>query len=806
MSLVGHRQKLIRLADRSENGWKVVKEYESDSLADNEDDEKRIAKAEKAAASAAAAKSKKRAPPKPFVQVPARVPQNQFRGNWPTRGRTFPQYPPGPPPAGRSFGPTAAKPIGPCYRCSEMGHLQSSCPRMSTPQYPPHSCTEIDGWGEHPFESSDSLVDMSCRYWEASEHGVENVRVKGRLKQHVSFWRNVLTATPYIIDVIQNGYRLPLISMPPSYSASNHSSAMENVEFVTGAVSELINNGCARLVADKPFICSPLLVVQNSVGKKRLVISLKFLNLYLWKCKFKYEDFKTALDYFEKDAYLFTFDLKSGYHHLDIHPEHQTYLGFQWEGKFYVFTVLPFGLSTACYIFTKLLRPMVKHIRALGVRLVLYLDDGIVSVKALEAQAIAVSELVQDTLTKAGLVINKEKSRFTPSKQASWLGFDIDLAQGKIRVPQEKLHAVKLLLQTTVSESIVAVRLIASVVGKIIAMSLALGDIARLRTRCLYSIIQSRASWSDRVVITPEAKEELLFWIANIDSFNGRCLWRAPSAVRVVYSDASNTGFGGYAVEHGNHIAHGQWSPEESQRSSSWRELRAVTLTLKAFAKQLANHRVRWFTDNQNVAHIIKVGSKKVELQAEALDIFKLSVQHNIIMEPEWIPREQNEVADYLSRIMDYDDWGLSVAAFQLIEDKWGPHTVDRFANSTNAKLLRFNSRFLDIGSEAVDAFTVHWGSENNYFCPPVYLIPRLLFHAMYCKCVGTLIVPEWPSAAFWPLISDSHGSLVDFVKDYLLLPLSPGLFVKGKRGACLFKDGIPTSNVLAVRVDFTGL
>ena len=179
----------------------------------------------------------------------------------------------------------------------------------------------------------------------------------------------------------------------------------------------------------------------------------------------------------------------------------------------------------------------------------LYLDDGTVSVKALEAQVIAFSELVQDTLTKAGLVINREKSRFTPSKQASRLGFDIDLAQGKIRV-QEKLHAVKLLLQTTVSESIVAVRLLASVVGKIIPLSLPLGDIARLRTRCLYSIIQSRASWSDRVVIAPKAKEELLFWIANIDSFNGTCLLRAPSAVRIVYSDASDTGFGGYAEPH----------------------------------------------------------------------------------------------------------------------------------------------------------------------------------------------------------------------------------------------------------------
>lgn len=62
-----------------------------------------------------------------------------------------------------------------------------------------------------------------------------------------------------------------------------------------------------------------------------------------------YEDFRTALDYFEEDAFLFTFDLKSGYHHIDIHVEHQSYLGFQWEDQFYVFTVLPFGLCTTCY-------------------------------------------------------------------------------------------------------------------------------------------------------------------------------------------------------------------------------------------------------------------------------------------------------------------------------------------------------------------------------------------------------------------------------------------------------------------------
>lgn len=62
---------------------------------------------------------------------------------------------------------------------------------------------------------------------------------------------------------------------------------------------------------------------------------------------------------------MFIFDLKSGYHHVDIHEDSQTYLEFSWgEGahrKCYAFQVLSFGLASACYVFTKLLRPLVKR-------------------------------------------------------------------------------------------------------------------------------------------------------------------------------------------------------------------------------------------------------------------------------------------------------------------------------------------------------------------------------------------------------------------------------------------------------------
>ena len=45
MTLLMDRQKAIRLADRSELGWAVVNEYGEDELAEDSEDEKRIAKA-----------------------------------------------------------------------------------------------------------------------------------------------------------------------------------------------------------------------------------------------------------------------------------------------------------------------------------------------------------------------------------------------------------------------------------------------------------------------------------------------------------------------------------------------------------------------------------------------------------------------------------------------------------------------------------------------------------------------------------------------------------------------------------------
>ena len=89
---------------------------------------------------------------------------------------------------------------------------------------------------------------------------------------------------------------------------------------------------------------------------KRLILDLRYVNKFIVKQRIKYEDWKIALSYFQKGAYMITFDLKSGYHHVDIHPNHQMFLGFAWRFpgdnvlRYFVFTVLSFGLSSAPYM------------------------------------------------------------------------------------------------------------------------------------------------------------------------------------------------------------------------------------------------------------------------------------------------------------------------------------------------------------------------------------------------------------------------------------------------------------------------
>ena len=92
----------------------------------------------------------------------------------------------------------------------------------------------------------------------------------------------------------------------------NNKPALAHSDFVNEAISELLVTKRIFESEVLPHNVNPLSVSVQSSGKKRLILDLRFVNKHIWKQKVKFEDFKVALNYFDKGHFMFSVDIESG--------------------------------------------------------------------------------------------------------------------------------------------------------------------------------------------------------------------------------------------------------------------------------------------------------------------------------------------------------------------------------------------------------------------------------------------------------------------------------------------------------------
>ena len=171
----------------------------------------------------------------------------------------------------------------------------------------------------------DSFKDSGCLAVDLSYSSV-----RGRLRKFVDFWRT-LEVSQFVLNVIMQGYKIPFFQLPTPFAKRNNASARENSDFVSQAVNDLLRLDLIEELACKPNIINPLSVSTRSSGKQRLILDLRHVNQFLYKQKFKCEDLGVATQLFDRNYYLFKFDLQSGYHHIEIFPDHRKFLAFAWD-------------------------------------------------------------------------------------------------------------------------------------------------------------------------------------------------------------------------------------------------------------------------------------------------------------------------------------------------------------------------------------------------------------------------------------------------------------------------------------------
>lgn len=443
---------------------------------------------------------------------------------------------------------------------------------------------------------------------------------------------------------------------------------------------------------------SNIFVVPKPNGRFRPIINLKYLNYFVHFEHFKQETFKTVLDLIQENDYFTSIDMQNAYFSVSIHPFFRRFLKFIWNGKLYHFVCVPFGLSPAPRLFTKILKPIFAWFRLQGIRCSYYIDDSI-NMNQNHDFCAQNAVTIADTLQALGFTINKDKSVLIPSQRIVFFGFLIDSVKFLVFLTDEKVskifHFAKLLLE----KDIVVVRQLASFIGLIINAFFAISE-APLHYRSLErdklrGLEQSENldKFDNEVVLSIGGREELLWWMNNVHKKNGKRI--RPKTVNLICrTDASFLGWGSYDLNTGDH-ANGRWNEEEIQFSINYLELLAVFYALQSLYVSSSNVHIHFQCDNVSaVSYISSLGGMaSIEMDRLAGSIWKWCIERNIFISASHLSGSKNITADFLSRnFSDSTEWMLKKDIFDRICNQFFLPDVDLFSSRLNKQLDSFVS------------------------------------------------------------------------------------------------------------------
>ena len=613
------------------------------------------------------------------------------------------------------------------------------------------------------------------------------------------FWVTTLKANAWVLDTLQHGYALPFHTVPDKICLGNNLSARRDEAFVREEVTKLALQGVVQLVDYKPDVVSPLTVATSSAGKKRLCLDLsRSVNPCITTPAVILADLKSALKITEVGDWQGIYDLASAYHHIKIYPGHVKYLGAAFKKQdgttqYFVYIFLPFGLSSAVHVMTKIMKPVSAFIASKGIRHTIYLDDGRV-VAGSQAQAVSDLAEVLDIMGRAGWIIALDKSD-TPvsvAQSKQYLGFIIDTAEMTVRLSANKEIRLRQMVKDIISckGRRIKTKTLAKMLGTMISTAPALGRIPLIFARPAYALLEQEVEvkgWAGSLQVTSSAVDSLRGFLTNLSQFNGNPIAHTNKAMSLIsligppdkfftakilpthvpdlpqevfVSDASNVAVCSYSLSHADKFYFvGHLEEKHATMSSGYRELLAVKMALQAKEAQSGAWKERtnifWLTDSENMVVFLTKGSAKAHIQQLVLEIMKIAQRLRIIILPIHLRREDPriKVADAGSRVRDSDDWSIDPNTFKQLELSYGPFSIDLFADSSNAKTTRFFSNFLCPQTEGVDAFSHSWDGENAWICPPVSAILKVFRKLRQEKMTGLLIVPAWSTADFWPML-----------------------------------------------------
>jgi len=541
--------------------------------------------------------------------------------------------------------------------------------------------------------------------------------------------------------------RIPLSTQPNSLSSKKLKEILE----------DLLAKSAIELVPaprQAGFYSRLFLVPKKGGGGWRPVIDLSALNKFLVIPHFKMETFRSIIHAIQPNEWVCSIDLQDAYFHIAVHPQFRKFLRFTLFHKVYQFRAMPFGLSTAPYLFTRLFRAVSSIIHFQAIKMHIYFDDSLI--RAANPHLLYnQTTWVLTLFSNLGFCLSTTKSELTPTQDLTFVGFRFLLDKGLVLPTTDKYLALRHLILLIIAQSTVRVRHVLRLLG--IMNSLAdVVPLGRLHMRPLQLFLLSQwrpvSRTLDTILLLPRSvKNQLVWWSLEQNVLVGVALSK-PKPQWTLYTDASNTGWG---AELAGHTAHGLWTGACLHEHINVLEMRAVLLALTHFQTLIAQSALLIATDNTTVlAYIEKQGgTRSSTLCALAWQIWSLCHELHVSLSVRHIPGKLNVVADSLSRQLNpvHTEWQLHPQIFQVICRIWDRPHIDLFATHINRQLPTFVSPVPHPEAWEVDALSLEWSRFLGYAFPPFALLTRVVEHIVLHASTIVLIAPAWHTQAWFP-------------------------------------------------------
>lgn len=353
-----------------------------------------------------------------------------------------------------------------------------------------------------------------------------------------------MTDDTFVLGCVK-GYKLIFDQKVEQFSVPTVSFQSETEENnVYEAIEKLLEKGAIRQCSPcKSQFLSSYFLVQKPDGSYRFILNLKKLNKFMNKEHFKLEDLRSVTKLIQKGGFMTSIDLEDAYLTVPIHEESRRYLRFMFRGKFYEFRALPFGLCVSPFVFTKVMKPVVRFFRSKGYTLIVYMDDFWLFARSYK-ECLDQTRFVSNSLQKVGFIVNDKKSDLSPSRICTFLGFVLNSEDFTIKITEEKVVAIQSLLETFSNKKTVTIQQFESLIGTLSATCMAI-PYGRLYTKTFEreKMLALEANGQDnkkKMSIPDTIRPDLLWWRNNIAK---SCRSLENKTVQMtIFSDASKTG------------------------------------------------------------------------------------------------------------------------------------------------------------------------------------------------------------------------------------------------------------------------